>query len=44
MASKTFKPFAANAKPKVVRTRDALDVAARYSVYKLYDATRQDRT
>ena len=44
MASKTFNPFAANAKPKVVRTRDALYVAARYFAYKLYDATRQDRT
>jgi hypothetical protein len=43
MASKTFNPFAANVKPKVVRTRDALDVAARYFVYKLYDATRLDQ-
>jgi len=42
MASKTFNPFASTAKPKVVRTRDALDVAARYFVYKLYDVTRQD--
>jgi hypothetical protein len=44
MASKTFQLFASKAKPNVVRTRDALDVAARYFVYKLYDATRQDRT
>jgi hypothetical protein len=43
MASKTFSPFASTAKPKVIRTRDALDVAARYFVYKLYDATRRDR-
>jgi len=44
MTSKTFNPFAANAKPKVVRTRDALYVAARYFAYKLYDATRLDQT
>jgi hypothetical protein len=44
MASKTFNPFASPAKPKVVRTRDALDVAARYFVYKLYDATRLDQS
>jgi hypothetical protein len=44
MASKTFNPFGATAKPKVVRTRDALDVAARYFVYKLYDVTRRDET
>jgi hypothetical protein len=42
MASKTFNPFASTAKPKVA-TRDALDVAARYFVYKLYDATRRDQ-
>jgi hypothetical protein len=39
MSRKTFNPFASAAKPKVVRTRDALDVAARYFVYKLYEAT-----
>ena len=44
MASKTFNPFAANVKPKVVRTLGAIDVAARYFVYKLYDATRLDQT
>jgi hypothetical protein len=44
MASKTFNPFAANAKPKVVKTRDALYVAARYFAYKLYDAMRLDQT
>ena len=26
-------------KPKVVKTRDGTDVAARYFVYKLYEAT-----
>ena len=44
MANKHFSPFAPAGKPKVVKTRDALDVAARYFVYKLYDATRRDRT
>jgi len=44
MASKTFNPFAASAKPEVVRTRVALDVAARYFAYKLYDGTRLDQT
>jgi len=39
MAIRGFSPFASTAKPKVVRTRDALDVAARYFVYKLYEAT-----
>ena len=39
MASKTFNPFASTTKLKAVRTRDALDVAARYFVYKLYEAT-----
>jgi hypothetical protein len=43
MAIRRFSPFASTAKPKVVRTRGALDVAARYFVYKLYDATRRDR-
>jgi hypothetical protein len=42
MAIRRFSPVASTAKPKVVRTRDALDVAARYFVYKLYDATRRD--
>jgi hypothetical protein len=44
MASKTFNPFAASAKPKVARTRDALYVAARYFAYKLYDARRLNQT
>jgi hypothetical protein len=35
MASKTFDPFASTTKPKAVRTRDALDVAARYFVYRV---------
>ena len=43
MAIRRFSPFASTAKPKVVRTRGALDVAAKYFVYKLYDATRRDR-
>jgi hypothetical protein len=43
MPSKTFNVFASAAKPKAVRTRDALDVAAKYFVFKLYDATRRDR-
>jgi hypothetical protein len=40
MVSKTFNIFASKAPPKA--TRDALDVAARYFVYKLYDATRRE--
>jgi hypothetical protein len=43
MAIRRFSPFASTAKPKGIKTRDALDVAARYFVYKLYDATRRDR-
>jgi hypothetical protein len=43
MASKPFSPFASTAKPKPVKTRNARDVAARYFVYKLYDATRRDQ-
>ena len=39
MVSRTFNIFAPKAPPKA--TRDALDVAARYFVYKLYDATRR---
>jgi hypothetical protein len=42
MPSKIFNTFASKAKSKVA-TRDALDVAARYFVYKLYDATRRDQ-
>jgi hypothetical protein len=41
MVSKTFNIFASKAaQPKA--TRDALDVAARYFIYKLYDATRRE--
>jgi hypothetical protein len=39
MPSKTFNIFASRTKPKVVRTLGAIDVAARYFVYKLYEAT-----
>ena len=39
MPSKTFNIFASKKKPKVVRTLGAIDVAARYFVYKLYEAT-----
>ena len=39
MPSKTFNIFASRKKPKVVRTLGAIDVAARYFVYKLYEAT-----
>jgi hypothetical protein len=40
MVSRTFNIFAPKAPPKA--TRDALDVAARYFVYKLHDATRRE--
>jgi type II secretory pathway component PulK len=40
MVSRTFNIFAPKAPPKAAR--DALDVAARYFVYKLYDATRRE--
>jgi hypothetical protein len=40
MVSKTFNIFASKAQPRA--TRDALDVAARYFIYKLYDATRRE--
>jgi hypothetical protein len=40
MVSKTFNIFASKAQPKA--TRDALDVAARYFLYKLYDPTRRE--
>ena len=39
MPSKTFNIFATRTKPKVVKTRDGTDVAAKYFVYKLYEAT-----
>ena len=44
MANKRFSPFSPTGKPKLVKTRDALDVAARYFIYKLNDVTRRDRT
>jgi hypothetical protein len=40
MVSRPFNIFAPKAPTKA--TRDALDVAARYFVYKLYDATRRE--
>jgi hypothetical protein len=40
MVSKRFNIFASKAPPKA--TRDALDVGARYFLYKLYDATRRE--
>jgi hypothetical protein len=38
-----FRPFliASGAKSKPPRTSEAVDIAARYLVYKLYDATRE---
>jgi hypothetical protein len=32
-------PVSAKGRPKVIKTREGIDVAARYFVYKLYDAT-----
>jgi hypothetical protein len=40
MVSKTFNIFASKSQPRA--TRNALDVAARYFIYKLYDATRRE--
>ena len=34
-----FNAPAAKGRPKVIKIRDGTDVAARYLVYKLYDAT-----
>jgi hypothetical protein len=42
MVSRTFNIFASKAPPTAAR--DALDVAARYFIYKLYDATRREPT
>jgi hypothetical protein len=44
MANKTFNSFGSTAKPKVVVTRDARYVAAKYFVYKLDDVMRRDET
>jgi len=35
----TFNATTAKRTPKVIKTRDGTDVAARYFVYKLYEAT-----
>jgi hypothetical protein len=35
----TFNATTAKGQPKVIKTRDGTDVAARYFVYKLYEAT-----
>jgi len=35
----TFNATTAKGPPKVIKTRDGTDVAARYFVYKLYEAT-----
>ena len=43
MTSKNFSVFGSKRKSKAVATQGALDVAAKYFVYKLYDATRHDR-
>jgi hypothetical protein len=39
MTTWTFNPSAPTRRPKVMNTLNALDVAARYFVYKLYEAT-----
>jgi hypothetical protein len=39
MASKTFKIPNSKGAPKATKTSDAADVAARYFVYNLYEAT-----
>ena len=39
MASRTFNIPKTNDGPKAAKTSDAADVAARYFVYKLYEAT-----
>jgi hypothetical protein len=43
MAIGTFNMPRAKRQSKVIKTLDAIDVAAKYFVYKLYDATRRDR-
>jgi hypothetical protein len=43
MAIGTFNMPRPKRPPKVIKTLDAIDVAAKYFVYKLYDATRRDR-
>jgi hypothetical protein len=39
MVFATFNAQAAKGRPKAIKTRDGTDVAARYFVYKLYEAT-----
>jgi hypothetical protein len=39
MATGTFHISAPKGRPKVIKTRDGTEVAARYFVYKLYEAT-----
>jgi len=42
MAIGTFNIPRSKSASKVIKTLDAIDVAARYFVYKLYDATRRE--
>ena len=42
MAIGTFNIPRSNPASKAIKTLDAIDVAARYFVYKLYDATRRE--
>ena len=44
MANRTFNIPRNKDASKVTKILDAIDVAAKYFVYKLYDATRRDRT
>jgi hypothetical protein len=39
MDATPFNAPTAKGRPKVIKTREGIDVAARYFVYKLYDAT-----
>jgi|HubBroStandDraft_6_1064221.scaffolds.fasta_scaffold324357_2 hypothetical protein len=43
MANRTFNIPRNKDASKVTKILDAIDVAAKYFVYKLYDATRRDR-
>ena len=40
MDTATFNAPTAKGRPKAIKTRDGTEVAARYFVYKLYEATR----
>ena len=44
MANRTSNSPRSKAPSKITKILDAIDVAAKYFVYKLYDATLQDRT